>query len=105
MRIFHAPAYKLSKAGQEGKFTDKHVLLDTLNTVANNLNVKARGKRFKASVKHFYKTILILGGPRLARFVAQNVHDPDIHTIWMEAATYKEDPHSPQMLAQKPFSS
>ena len=33
-------------------------------------------------MKQFYESILILGGPRLARFVAQNLHGPDIHTIY-----------------------
>ena len=79
---FKTMAYKLAKAGQEGKLTDRIVLADTLQTVASNLHVKEKGKRFRASVQQFYESILILGGPRLASFVSYNLHGPDIHTVY-----------------------
>ena len=79
---FRAITHKIWKAGEEGKFADKQVLLDTIQTVANNLNVKPRRKRFQISVRQFYETILILGDPWLAPFVSENMDGPDIHTIY-----------------------
>ena len=50
------------------------MLLDTLETIAENLHVKSiRGNRYKASVREFYEVILILGGPRLANFASCKV--------------------------------
>eukprot|EP00112_Aurelia_sp_Birch-Aquarium-sp1_P008356 Seg1918.2 transcript_id=Seg1918.2/GoldUCD/mRNA.D3Y31 product="hypothetical protein" protein_id=Seg1918.2/GoldUCD/D3Y31 len=38
--------------------------------------------RNKKSVQEFYEALLIIGGPRLATFVAQNLGGPGIHTIY-----------------------
>ena len=63
-------------------FSDKQVLRDMLECVANNFHVKAaQGKRYKASVQQFF-AVLIWGGPRLAYFVAQNLFGPETHSIY-----------------------
>lgn len=55
-----AISYKLEKAGQQGMFSDKQVLRDMLECVANNFHVKAaQGKRYKASVQEFFEVVLI----------------------------------------------
>ena len=62
-----AIAHKLAVVADQGKFVDKKVLLDSLETISRNLHVKHTCYHgYKASVKEFYKVIHILGGPRLA---------------------------------------
>ena len=59
------------------------MLLDTLETIAENLHVKSiRGNRYKAPIREFYEVILILGGPRLASFVSCNLNGPSIDSIY-----------------------
>ena len=79
----NAIAHKIAVVEKQGKFKDKNVLLDTLETIAENLHVKSiRGNRYKASVREFYEVILILGGPRLANFVSCNLNGPFIDSIY-----------------------
>ena len=66
-----AISYKLEKAGQQGMFSDKQVLRDMLECIANNFHVKgSQSKRYKALVQQFFEVVLIWGGPQLANFVA-----------------------------------
>ena len=41
-----------------------------LKTVSRNLHVKKNGKRYQPSFKLFLEVLLMLGGPRVATFVA-----------------------------------
>ena len=83
MGNINAIPHKIVVAEKQGKFKDKNVLLDTLETIAENLHVKSiRGNRYKASVREFYEVILILGGPRLANFVSCNLNGPSIDSIY-----------------------
>ena len=67
-----AISYKLEKSGQQGMFSDKQVLRDMLECVANNVHAKAAwGKSYKALVQQFFEVVLIWGGPRFANFVAR----------------------------------
>ncbi len=78
-----AVAHKLVHAANEGKFEDKKVSLETLQTVSQNLHVKsAHGKQYKSPLKQFYEALLTLDWPRLATFVAQNLGGPEINTIY-----------------------
>ena len=77
-----AVAHKLVTAANEGKLRKKNVLSGMIQTVAKNLHRQPQGRRFETSVQEFYEVILILGGPRLARFVAENLDGPGINTIY-----------------------
>ena len=68
-----AITYKLVKASNEGLLKDKSVLSDLFQTVSNNLHREAKGKRYSKSLHDFYEALLILGGPKLATFVATNI--------------------------------
>ena len=77
-----AVANKIVQAGEEGKLKEHNVLTDLLHTVSHNFHVSEKGRRFKASVKHFYEVILTLGGPQLANFVSINLDGPGMNTLY-----------------------
>ena len=47
-----------------------------LETVSRNLHVEKNGKRYRPSFKLFLEVLLMLGGPRIATFVAINLGGP-----------------------------
>ena len=51
-----------------------------LETVSRNLHVEKNGKRYHPSL--FLKVLLMMGGPRIAIFVAINLGGPEIHSIY-----------------------
>ena len=53
-----------------------------LETVSRNLHVEKNGKRYRPSFKLFLEVLLMLGGPRIATFVAINLGGPEIHSIY-----------------------
>ena len=72
----------LSQADEKNLFKDKTVLKDYLNTIARNLHASRKGRRYMTSTKQFYQVLLMLGGPKVANFVALNMCGPEIHTIY-----------------------
>ena len=90
-----AVAHKLVVAANDGKLKKKQVLSDMLQTVAHNLHRQPKGRRYNKSVQEFYEVLLILGGPRLARFVAENLDGPGINTMyhWRQMNSLKLKTH------------
>ncbi len=87
--------YNLTKADQQGLLKDMTVFLDTIETVARNFQAKGPGgRRYKASVQQFYEALLILGGPKLCKFVSLNLQGPNIHTVyhWLQSNVIKFKP-------------
>ena len=77
-----AVANKVVQAGEEGKLSDKVVLRSMLETISRNFHVKEKGRRYKPSVQQFYENLLILGGPRLAKFVSINLDGLGLNTVY-----------------------
>ena len=77
-----AVCFKLQKAADLGLLDDKTTLKAMLETVSRNLHVKTNGKRYQPSFKLFLEVLLMLGGPRIATFVAINLGGPEIHSIY-----------------------
>ena len=73
---------QLIKADMEGRLSYQDLLVQMLQTVANNFNKKKQGQRYKSSVQQFCKVLLLWGGPRLAQFVAMNLAGPEIHSVF-----------------------
>ena len=65
-----------------GIVDDKNTLKAMLETVSRNLHVEKNGKRYRPSFKLFLEVLLMLGGPRIATFVATNLGGPEIHSIY-----------------------
>ena len=83
---------KLVKAQSKGILSEKCVLLDTIESVANNFHVAGpSGKRYKSSCRKFYESLLIMGGPKLANFVAINLEGPNLNSIyrWRQLHTFE----------------
>ena len=57
-------------------------LKSMLETICRNFHVKEKGRRYKPSVQQFYEVLLMLGGPRLAKFVSINLDGPGLNTIY-----------------------
>jgi hypothetical protein len=90
-----AICFNLVKAQKNGLLEDKNVFLETIESIANNVNVKGdRGKRYQSSTKQFYESLLIMGGPRLANFVSINMEGPNLNTIykWRKLHTFELAP-------------
>ena len=79
---FKAVCYKLQKAADLGMLDDKNTLKAMLETVSRNLHVEKNGKQYRPSFKLFLEVLLMLGGPRIATFVATNLGGPEIHSIY-----------------------
>ena len=78
-----AITHNFIKAQDKGMFKDKTTLLETLESIAKNFHVKGpTGRRFQTSTKNFYEALLILGGPRIANFVAINMKGPKLNSIY-----------------------
>ena len=78
-----AICHQLVLAESNGSLADKKVLVDTLETVANNFHVQgAKGKRYKQSVRNFYESLLIMGGPKLCNFVSINLGGPSTDAVY-----------------------
>ena len=74
---------QIAKAAGNGMLDDKVTLLQFLQDMAHNLNVKGKnGKRYSISMKMFYEVLLLWGGPRLANFMSINMGGPEIHSIY-----------------------
>lgn len=71
----------MQKAADLGLLDDKNTLKAMLETVSRNLHVEKNGKRYRPSFKLFLEVLLMLGGPRIATFVATNLGGPEIHSI------------------------
>lgn len=79
---FSKVGVKLVQAHRSGFLKDKTIFKDCLKSAANNFFVKGKqGKRYKGSLMDFYLGCLLMGGPRLADFVAANLFGPHIDTI------------------------
>ena len=74
--------HQLNRAADEGKLKDENVLREVLTTCANNMLKKKQGKRYTKSVKEFYEVLMYWGGPRIASFVALNLHGPEVHSLY-----------------------
>ena len=73
----------LIKAQEKGLLNDHKVLFDTIESVARNFHVRGpKGNRYKSSTRHFFESLLILGGPRIANFVAINMGGPNLNSIY-----------------------
>ena len=77
-----AICFKLQRAADLGLLNDKTTLMAMLETVSRNLHVEKNGKRYRPSFKLFLEVLLMLGGPRIATFVAINLGGPEIHSIY-----------------------
>ena len=78
-----AICHQLTKAEEKGLLKEKRILMDTLETVSKNFNVKGKtGQRYKKSVKKFYESLLIMGGPRICNFVAISLEGPSSDAIY-----------------------
>lgn len=77
-----AICFKLQRAADLGLLNDKTTLMAMLETVLRNLHVEKNGKQHHPSFKLFWKVLLMLGGPRVATFVAINQGGPEIHSIY-----------------------
>ena len=77
-----AVTYKLVNAANKGLLKDELVLKDLVCTVADNIHRKGTGKRYSKSLHDFYEAILIIGGPKLATFVAMNIGGPGLDTVY-----------------------
>ena len=73
---------QLIKADMEGRLSYQDLLVQMLQTVANNFNKKKQGQRYKSSVQQFCEVLLLWDGPRLAQFVAMNLAGPEIHSVF-----------------------
>lgn len=51
-------------------------------TVSQNLHVKKNGKQYRLSSKLFLQFLLMLGGPKIATFVALNLGGPEVNSIY-----------------------
>lgn len=70
---FKAVCYKLQKAADLEMLDDK-------NTLKVN-KPSCRKEWYRPSFKLFLEVLLMLGGPRIATFVATNLGGPEIHSI------------------------
>ena len=75
-----AICFKLQRAADLGLLNDKTTLMAMLETVSRNLHVEKNGKRYRPSFKLFLEVLLMLGGPKIATFVAINLGGPEIHS-------------------------
>ena len=74
---------RLTKAYDEKKLENKHVLLGLLQSVAKNFHIKGNtGKRYPAPLRKFYESLLIMGGPKIAMFVALNLEGPMMSSVY-----------------------
>ena len=74
--------FLLNRAADEVKLDDNTVFKELLESTARNFHKKKQGKRYKSTVKEFYKEIMYWGGPRLASFVAANLLGPKFHSFY-----------------------
>mgnify|MGYP001795138430 FL=1 len=68
--------YNLRNAYKKGYLSDKSTVLQLVRNVTANLNRKGHGKRYDSLTEQFYEALLIIGGPRVAKFVADNMNGP-----------------------------
>ncbi len=74
---------RLVKAQVERKLENKYVLLGLMQSVSKNFHVKGnKGKRYEKSLKKFYESLMIMGGPRIAMFVSMNLEGPMMSSIY-----------------------
>ena len=58
---------RLTKAYDEKKLENKHLLFGLLQSVAKNFHIKGNtGMRYPAPLRKFYESLLIMGGPKIA---------------------------------------
>ena len=68
--------YNLKVAQQKGYLRDKKTVLSFLTDISSNIRRKANGKRYTEALKDFYSWIRIKGGPRVVKFMQENLDGP-----------------------------
>lgn len=71
-----AVTFNLRLAYRKGYLTDKKRVLEFIGNVTANLRRKNTGKRYNDVSTKFYESLIIMGGPRIAKFVADNLQGP-----------------------------
>ena len=75
--------HQLSRAFDLNLFKKKDVLLSTLKTVAQNFHVKGKqGNRYEDPVKKFYEGLMIIAGPKVLTYVANNLNGPEKDSVY-----------------------
>ena len=68
--------YNLRCAYEKGYLSDKDNVLSLIQNVTANLQKKNHGKRYEKISKNFYEALMLIGGPRVTRCVADNMNGP-----------------------------
>lgn len=71
----------LNKAYENGQLTDKTNTVKFLKTIASNMIHKPQGRRYDSFTKDLYEAIRIVGGPRSAAIMADNLSGPSDGTL------------------------
>ena len=71
-----AVTFNLRLAYRKGYLTDKKRVLEFSGNVTANLRRKNTGKRYNDVSTKFYESLIIMGGPRIVKFVADNLQGP-----------------------------
>ena len=74
---------RLTKAYDGKKLENKHVFFGLLQSVTKNFHIKGNtGKRYPAPLRKFYESLLIMGGSKIAMFVALNLEGPMMSSVY-----------------------
>lgn len=68
--------YNLKVALKKGYLRDKQTVMSFLTDISANIRRKANGKRYTDALKDFYTWIRIKGGPRVIKFMQDNLDGP-----------------------------
>lgn len=68
--------YNLKRAYNKGYLNDKKHILSFMTDISANIRRRSNGKRYTAAMKDFYAWIRIKGGPRMIRFLQDNLDGP-----------------------------
>ena len=68
--------HNMTRAFKKGYFDNKRQVLSFITDISANLHRKTRGKRYTDSLKDLYTWLRIKGGPRVIRFLQDNMDGP-----------------------------
>ena len=71
----------LKLADDQGLLDKKENVITFLRTITENLKKSPKGKRYDEFTKELYHCLSVIGGPRIVRFIAENLSGPADGTI------------------------
>ena len=87
----------LHQAYDNGSLSGKTRVITFIKNISQNIAKDPRGRRHNEYTKHLYDAVSILGGPRTARFLSENLFGPSRATLHSHKvkSSFKYYPHRP----------